>query len=104
MRVLLACKNKADLGPIVVVCYTNHALDQFLEHLSKVGIDKLVRIGGQSKSTILEGKNLRVVSKNESKTKCEGYAVAMAIKTHEAQEKVIKSVLSALHGSQKRRD
>ena len=104
MRVLLACKLKADLGPIVVVCYTNHALDQFLEHLIEVGIDKLVRIGGQSKSSILEGKNLRVVSKTESKTKSEGYDVAMAIKTQEASEKTIKSSLSALHGSQKRKD
>ena len=85
-------------------CYTNHALDQFLEHLIDVGIEKVVRIGGQSKSTILEGKNLRVVSKDGFKTKSEGYAVAMAIKAQEAQEKRIRKVLGALHGSQKRRD
>lgn len=85
-------------------CYTNHALDQFLEHLVEVGVEKIVRIGGQSKSTILEGKNLRVVSKGESKTKFEGYAVAMAIKAHEMQEKNIKKILGALHGSQKRKD
>lgn len=85
-------------------CYTNHALDQFLEHLVEVGIEKIVRIGGQSKSTILEGKNLRVVSKGESKTKFEGYSVAMAIQAHEEHEKSIKKILGALHGSQKRRD
>ena len=85
-------------------CYTNHALDQFLEHLIEVGIEKVVRIGSQSKSTILEGKNLRLVSKSESRTKSEGYAVAMAIQAQEAQEKKIKKILSALHGSQKRRD
>ena len=104
MRVLLACKSKAKLGPVVVVCYTNHALDQFLEHLIEVGIEKIIRIGGQSKSAILEGKNLRVVSKSISKTKSENYDVAMAIKTQERQEKSIKSILSTLHGSQKRRD
>lgn len=85
-------------------CYTNHALDQFLEHLIKVGIEKVVRIGGQSKSTVLEGKNLRVVSKGESKTKFEGYSVAMAIQAHESHEKNIQKILGALHRSQKRRD
>ncbi|KAL9076756.1 MAG: hypothetical protein Q9161_000741 [Pseudevernia consocians] len=104
MRVLLACKMRAGLGPVLVVCYTNHALDQFLEHLIEVGIEKIVRIGGQSKSTILEGKNLRLVSKGESKTKLEGYSVAMAIQAHETHEKNIKKILGALHGSQKRRD
>lgn len=104
MRVLLGCKKKANLGPVVVVCYTNHALDQFLEHLIEVGIEKVIRIGGQSKSAILEGKNLRVMSKGESKTKSENYAVAMTIKKQEKKERSIKSILSTLHGSQKRRD
>ncbi|KAF8065345.1 P-loop containing nucleoside triphosphate hydrolase protein [Lyophyllum atratum] len=37
---------------ILVVCYTNHALDQFLEDLLGVGIDSnsMVRIGGKSTS------------------------------------------------------
>lgn len=75
-----------------------------MEHLIDVGIEKVVRIGGQSKSNILEGKNLRVVSKGESKTKFEGYSVAMAIQAHETSEKNIVKILAALHGSQKRRD
>ena len=104
MQVLLACKSKGKLGPVIVVCYTNHALDQFLEHLIEVGIEKLIRIGGQSQSAILEGKNLRVVSKSGSKTKSENYDVAMMIKAQERHERTIKSILSSLHGSQKRRD
>lgn len=40
-------------NPMVVVCYTNHALDQFLECLIKI-TKKLVRIGGGCKSDILE--------------------------------------------------
>ena len=75
-----------------------------MEHLIDVGIERVVRIGGQSKSNILEGKNLRVVSKGESKTKFEGFSVAMAIQAHETSEKKIKKILAALHGSQKRRD
>ncbi|KFZ23214.1 hypothetical protein V502_02305 [Pseudogymnoascus sp. VKM F-4520 (FW-2644)] len=50
--------------------------DQFLEHLIEIGIEKIIRIGGQSKSKLLEGKNLRVVSQGEAKTKSERYLVA----------------------------
>jgi hypothetical protein len=38
-------------------CYTNHALDQFLEHLLGV-TDRIVRIGSRSKSEQLEQYNL----------------------------------------------
>ncbi len=53
-------KNK----PIMVVCYTNHALDQFLEGLVKMKDDfgtnlKIRRVGGRSKSTILEPYNVK---------------------------------------------
>ncbi|KAG1856384.1 P-loop containing nucleoside triphosphate hydrolase protein [Suillus subalutaceus] len=36
---------------ILVVCYTNHALDQFLDDLIKIGIpdDHMVRLGGRAK-------------------------------------------------------
>ncbi|KAF9970612.1 hypothetical protein BGZ73_006659 [Actinomortierella ambigua] len=37
-------------GPILCICYTNHALDQFLEHLLDQGIKRLVRIGSRSQS------------------------------------------------------
>lgn len=43
-------------SPILVVCLTNHALDQFLEgilvHMSSG--QKLIRVGGRSKSNVLE--------------------------------------------------
>ena len=44
---------------MLVVCYTNHALDQFLEALLDKGVDSIVRIGGRSKSKRLEPYNLR---------------------------------------------
>ncbi|KAF3482227.1 uncharacterized protein GIQ15_04986 [Arthroderma uncinatum] len=103
MRVLLACKERSKLGPVVVICYTNHALDQFLEGLVEAGIKKLVRIGGQSKSKALKGNNLRVVSRGEAKTRSERY---LAAKTYEAlrnKEPLITKVLGALHASCKRR-
>ncbi|KAK9882468.1 hypothetical protein WA026_021501 [Henosepilachna vigintioctopunctata] len=45
-------------SPMLVICYTNHALDQFLEGLIKT-TDKIVRIGGQSKNENLAKFNLR---------------------------------------------
>ena len=44
--------------PILIVCYTNHALDQFLEGMLKF-TNKIVRIGGQSRSEVMQNYNLR---------------------------------------------
>jgi hypothetical protein len=44
--------------PMLIVCYTNHALDQFLEGLVPV-TDRIVRVGGQSKSKVLESMTLK---------------------------------------------
>ncbi|XP_045029940.1 NFX1-type zinc finger-containing protein 1 isoform X2 [Daphnia magna] len=46
--------------PVVVICYTNHALDQFLEGILGT-TNKIVRIGSQSKSSILEPYSLHQV-------------------------------------------
>ncbi|KAF4468731.1 NFX1-type zinc finger-containing 1 [Fusarium albosuccineum] len=78
LRVLLGVKEQAELGPILVICYTNHALDQFLKHLLDVGIDAIIRIGGRSVAEELSGKNLRVVSKETPKTKVEGSTIGQA--------------------------
>ncbi|KAK4872927.1 hypothetical protein RN001_014956 [Aquatica leii] len=40
-------------SPILIVCYTNHALDQFLEGLKDTTVE-MVRIGGQSKNKNVE--------------------------------------------------
>ncbi|KAL3428113.1 hypothetical protein PVAG01_01622 [Phlyctema vagabunda] len=65
-------------------CYTNHALDQFLEHLVNIGIRQVVRIGGQSKSSILRSKNLKVVSQIIARTRAEGFKL---FKSHDALKK-----------------
>ncbi|XP_013381835.1 NFX1-type zinc finger-containing protein 1-like [Lingula anatina] len=49
--------NKAVWGgdtPVLVVCYTNHALDQFLEGIHTFIQNGIVRVGGRSKSKALE--------------------------------------------------
>ncbi|KAI4599940.1 hypothetical protein KJ359_001676 [Pestalotiopsis sp. 9143b] len=78
VRVLLENKKAAALGPILIICYTNHALDQFLKHLLDVGINKIIRIGGRSTEPELEGKNLRVVSKELPKTRVESQILGKA--------------------------
>ena len=46
---------KPIIGPILVICFTNHALDQFLGGLLDAGITEgLIRVGGQSKSERLQ--------------------------------------------------
>ena len=41
--------NRAGDSPILLVCYTNHALDQFLEGISKFIDGGIVRVGGRCK-------------------------------------------------------
>lgn len=49
--------------PILVVCYTNHALDQFLTQILKFE-DKIVRVGGRCQTEELKSKNLMEIKKN----------------------------------------
>ncbi|OAG00907.1 NFX1-type zinc finger-containing protein 1 [Paraphaeosphaeria sporulosa] len=97
MKVLMECRTRARLGPIVVVCYTNHALDQFLEHLLETGIQKVVRLGGQSHSTVLENHNLRKVSQAESKTRSESYILGKSYDALENESDFIKKSLGRVH-------
>lgn len=71
VKTLLAAKTKAQLGPIICVCYTNHALDQLLEQLWASGVKQIIRIGGQSKSEVLADVNLRKVSQGTEQTPAE---------------------------------
>ncbi|KAI2471927.1 hypothetical protein F4781DRAFT_63806 [Annulohypoxylon bovei var. microspora] len=70
IKVLLANKLQANLGPILCVCYTNHALDQLLVHLKRDKV-KVIRIGSRSKEEELEGVNLRVVAQAAERTRAE---------------------------------
>jgi len=47
--------------PMLMVCYTNHALDQFLEKvLEFLPKDQIIRVGGRCKSPLLEKCNLKL--------------------------------------------
>lgn len=97
IRVLLGCKTKANLGPIIIVCYTNHALDQFLVHLKQVGITKFIRIGGQSKNSQLDEHNLRNVSAGISRTRHEGYILGNTYSSLEDELKTMGANLKTFH-------
>ncbi|KAG8196385.1 hypothetical protein JTE90_009600 [Oedothorax gibbosus] len=53
VKVVKAFLQNLSLTPIIICCLTNHALDQFLEHIFKF-TKNVVRLGSQSKSNILE--------------------------------------------------
>jgi hypothetical protein len=82
-------------------CYTNHSLDQFLERLVAVGIEKIIQIGGYSSSRILEGKSLRLVSQTEGKTGSERHLVGSSHAHLEEQETIVESKLRILSCLQK---
>lgn len=46
--------DQRDGAPMLVVCYTNHALDQFLEGIHRFLGKGIVRVGGRSNSEILK--------------------------------------------------
>ncbi|XP_022092111.1 NFX1-type zinc finger-containing protein 1-like [Acanthaster planci] len=51
-------------NPILVVCYTNHALDQFLEGIMKFN-QNIVRVGGRSNSEDMKNKNLNFLKREQ---------------------------------------
>ncbi|GJP88490.1 NF-X1 finger and helicase domain protein [Aspergillus niger] len=74
IKVLLAnaAKAKANIGPIICVCYTNHALDQLLEELLERKITtQIVRIGSRCKSERVEQHTLSKLVHKPPQTKVE---------------------------------
>ena len=54
-----------NISPMLMVCYTNHALDQFLEKvLEFLPPKKIIRVGGRSKSEQLKECNLKAFTRN----------------------------------------
>ena len=71
MKTLVSNKEAAALGPILVVTFTNHALDQSLEHLLDQGITQIIRLGSNSRSERMADINLRKVAATVERTKAE---------------------------------
>ena len=69
---------------ILVVCHTNHAVDQFLKHIMKFN-KNIVRIGGRSKDEELQNYTLRNVKANLGKKSAaiKNYGIALWNKRQE---------------------
>ncbi len=51
-------------GPILVLTYKNHALDEFLKHMIPIcGLNNIIRVGGRSQDVELKTRNLNQVFK-----------------------------------------
>ncbi|KAJ3939042.1 uncharacterized protein N0V96_011157 [Colletotrichum fioriniae] len=94
IKVLLANKSKVKFGPIMCVCYTNHALDQLLEHLLDGGVQNIIRIGSRSKSDRLAPVNLRAVARDMTRTAAEGHALYKSVETLDGDTDEIRDTLS----------
>lgn len=72
---------------ILVVCYTNHALDQFLQGILSF-CDEVVRVGGNSHNDLINAYNLSSVRKRIRKSK--GFPCDIASKRINAYEELKK--------------
>lgn len=72
--------------PLLVICYTNHALDQFLEGLLKV-TNNIIRLGSQSKNEKIESFTL-----NNLRLKCKSKYSYLYSNKRAEQEKLFKDM------------
>lgn len=54
------------LSPILIICYTNHALDQFLEGILHF-TNSIVRVGGRSANPLMSAYQLTTLRQNQNK-------------------------------------
>ncbi|KAG9293587.1 hypothetical protein G9A89_005590 [Geosiphon pyriformis] len=89
MRVLC----KLNIGPILCITYTNHALDQFLEDLlsPEIGIKNIVRLGSRTKSDIIKEYCLEEISRSRPKKPNERYMLHLI---HSALENIVEKTKS----------
>ena len=92
---------------ILCVCYTNHALDQFLEHLLDTGETKIVRIGGRSKSEKVKQYQLSCLARTKESlsrvaTRRLNGVVAQIHKSHERIESLIEEMKEPISWSKPR--
>eukprot|EP01071_Lankesteria_metandrocarpae_P006195 Lankesteria_metandrocarpae@DN4270_c0_g1_i1.p1 len=90
---------------ILCVCYTNHALDDFMADLLNAGLTSMVRIGGRSKDERLEPYSLHSVVRrhggNHSAVQKQRWAVASEQKIQiESQIEELVKKLEIFHSAQ----
>lgn len=80
--------------PILIVCYTNHALDQFLEGMLKFCPDDIVRVGSRSQSKALSPFNISEVKKRlkESGDRTARHISTMLYQCHESMKEMAAAI------------
>ncbi|KAI9653976.1 MAG: hypothetical protein M1821_006837 [Bathelium mastoideum] len=97
IKVLLDNAKSGKIGPIICVCYTNHALDQLLEQLLAHEVTQIIRIGSRSKSEPLAPINLRRVMEQMTQTPQEKKAKAILAERLSTEADTIRELLEQLH-------
>ncbi|KAJ7385060.1 NFX1-type zinc finger-containing protein 1 [Desmophyllum pertusum] len=82
------------ISPMLMVCYTNHALDQFLEKvLEFLPKREIIRVGGRCKSEQLEDCNLKLFTKRYRRYN-HRFSIQDKMKKNEGEIKACKAVLA----------
>lgn len=90
-EILLDNSKLWNTGPILVICFTNHALDQFLEGILTY-TEKIVRIGGQSKTEKLKPFNIRELRYKERRNKLVNDNLKMKLSVIKSQMLDIRTI------------
>ena len=97
VKILLHSCEDIESGPILIVCYTNHALDQFLESLVESKVSQIIRIGRRSQSTVLEKCTLHHLTREMEQTKVEGQERWKLRSSFEAEIARLRRILPLLN-------
>lgn len=93
----LLANTDASKWPIFIICYTNHALDQFLEGiLPFCAQDELIRIGGKSQSEALQKLNLSQIRSEKRNRKLVSQYIHKARFESTSVIKALQEKISAL--------
>ncbi|KAJ7333532.1 NFX1-type zinc finger-containing protein 1 [Desmophyllum pertusum] len=88
--------------PILVVCYTNHALDQFLEGIHQFHPKGIVRVGGRSQSEAMKECGLSEIKHKMRKDKKVPQYIRQALyEAHKAMEHTTNTLQTAAEGLKK---
>ncbi|KAG0367590.1 hypothetical protein BGZ54_003635, partial [Gamsiella multidivaricata] len=98
-HILLEQCRTAATGPMIIVCQTNHALDQFLEGIMKFE-DRIIRLGSRSKSAIVSERTLYNVRKrykeNPTEARNDGLRSSAPVRFFKMRDKLEAEMLSLL--------
>ncbi|KAB2569395.1 NFX1-type zinc finger-containing protein 1 [Lasiodiplodia theobromae] len=96
IETLLKSLSDSTPGPIICVSYSNRALDSLLEKLQDAGVERMVRVGGQSKSDALKAINLDVLVQSQNQLLEDKRCIQRAAENFFASSQGIKKLLEEL--------